>query len=226
METKTVRKPRILVFASGTGTGGGSGFRELVEATRTASPILNAQIVGVVSNHENGGVRRHADALGIPFEYWNGPFDAEGYRRFVSTYDADVVMLSGWLKIVIGLDPCTTLNIHPGPLPYFGGKGMYGHHVHEAVMKAYREGWCIESAVTMHFVDPEFDRGPVCFWFPVPIRAEDTPETLAARVNEKERAWQAAVLNEVVHGRIRLADDMKTVIYDHPRVPIFKFAEA
>lgn len=216
------RKPRILVFASGTVTGGGSGFRELVESTRTYVPVLNAQIVGVVSNHENGGVRRHAHELAIPFEYWNGPFDAEGYLRLVEKYDADFVMLSGWLKIVVGLDTRTTVNIHPGPLPYFGGKGMYGHHVHEAVMKAYREGWYIESAVSMHFVDPEFDRGSVFFRFPVPIRAEDTAETLAVRVNEKERAWQATVLNEVVHGRIRLADDLKNVIYGHPRVPIFE----
>lgn len=215
------RKPRILVFASGTEAGGGSGFRELVESTRTCSPILDARIVAVVSNHENGGVRKHANDLAISFEYWSGPFDAEGYLRMVEKYDAGFVMLSGWLKHVDGLDPRTTVNIHPGPLPFFGGKGMYGHHVHEAVMKAYREGRCIESAFSMHFVDPEFDRGPVFFQFLVPIRAEDVPETLAARVNEKERAWQATVLNEVVHGRIRLADDLKNVIYDHPRVPIF-----
>ncbi|NTW13874.1 MAG: phosphoribosylglycinamide formyltransferase [Candidatus Moranbacteria bacterium] len=218
----TGEKPRILVFASGSATGGGSGFRELVEFAGTKIPVLDARIVGVVSNHENGGVRRFADELSIPFTYWNGPFDAQGYRRLVAEYEADFVMLSGWLKIAVGLDPRTTVNIHPGPLPLFGGKGMYGHHVHDAVIRAYREDRNIESAVTMHFVDPEFDRGPVLFRFPIPVREDDTPETLAARVNEKERSWQAAVLNEVVHGRIRLSEDLKTVIYDHPRVPIFR----
>lgn len=197
-------KKRVLVFASGDAKGGGSGFQELVEFSRTDPPILDAEIVGVVSNHEQGGVRKRADGLGIPFKFWPGPFDAAGYQVRVVEFAADFVMCSGWLKLIKGLDLETTINIHPGPLPEFGGLGMYGHHVHEAVITAYKRGEIIQSAVTMHFVDEIFDQGPIIFKMPVIIRPDDDPETLAKRVNEKERAWQSYILNRVVHGDIYL----------------------
>jgi phosphoribosylglycinamide formyltransferase-1 len=197
---------RILVFASGDEKGGGSGFQELVEFSRTNPAVLDAQIIGVISNHQYGGVRKRADALDIPFEHWSGPFDAKGYRTFVEKYQADFIMCSGWLKFVRGLDPAKTVNIHPGPLPQFGGPGMYGHYVHEAVMAAYHRGEIIQSAVTMHFVDDvAYDNGPIVFQMPVLIRPDDDAETLAKRVNEKERAWQSHILNLVVHRHIYLS---------------------
>jgi len=211
-------EPRILVFASGDATGGGSGFQELVEFSRTDPPVLNAQIVGVVSNHENGGVRRRADAFQVPFRFWPGPFDAKGYRSLVEAFQADYVMCSGWLKFVRGLDPARTVNIHPGPLPRFGGPGMFGHHVHEAVMAAYRRGEITQSAVTMHFVDDvAFDHGPIIFQMPVLIRPDDDPETLAKRVNEKERAWQSYILNLVVHRHIRSSNGQAIYTTEAPR---------
>ncbi len=198
---------RVLVFASGDEKGGGSGFQELVEFSRTRPPVLDAQIIGVISNHEDGGVCRRADALHIPFEYWPGPYDDKGYRAFVEKYRADFVMCSGWLKFVRGLDPARTVNIHPGPLPRVGGAGMYGHHVHEGVMAAYRRGEITQSAVTMHFVDEAaYDHGPIIFQMPVLIRPEDDAESLAKRVNEKERAWQSYILNLVVHRHIYFED--------------------
>lgn len=81
---KERKKPRILVFASGTKDGGGSGFLETAEMSRVSPPVLDAEIVGVVSNHESGGVWRHAERLDISFTYWNGPFTAEGYQALDS----------------------------------------------------------------------------------------------------------------------------------------------
>jgi phosphoribosylglycinamide formyltransferase-1 len=209
---------RVLAFASGDEKGGGSGFQELVEFSRTKPPVLDAQIVGVISNHENGGVRRRADALHIPFEYWPGPFDAEGYRAFVKKYQADFVMCSGWLKFVRGLDPTRTINIHPGPLPQFGGARMYGHYVHEAVIAAYHRGEISQSAVTMHFVDEAaYDHGPIIFQMPVLIRSDDDAESLAKRMNEKERAWQSHILNLVVHRHIYLKEGQVAYKADAPR---------
>ena len=209
---------KVLVFASGDEKGGGSGFQELVEFSRTNPPVLDAQITGVVSNHVNGGVRERADALHIPFEHWAGPFDANGYRTFVTKFQADFVMCSGWLKFVRGLDPAKTINIHPGPLPQFGGPGMYGHHVHEAVMAAYHRGEITQSAVTMHFVDNvAFDHGPIIFQMPVLIRPYDDAETLAKRVNEKERAWQSHILNLVVHRYIYLSHGQVSYKSDAPK---------
>jgi phosphoribosylglycinamide formyltransferase-1 len=83
---------------------------------------------------------------------------------------------------------------------------MYGHYVHEAVMAAYHRGEIIQSAVTMHFVDETaYDHGPIIFQMPVLIRPDDDAETLAKRVNEKERAWQSYILNLVVHRHIYLS---------------------
>lgn len=201
-----IGKIRVLVFASGDEKGGGSGFQELVEFSRTDPPVLDAQIVGVISNHQSGGVRKRANSLHIPFEYWPGPFDAKGYCSLVEKYRADFVMCSGWLKFVRGLDPAKTVNIHPGPLPRFGGPGMYGHYVHEAVMAAFHRGEIIQSAVTMHFVDEAaYDHGPIIFQMPVLIRSDDDAKTLAKRVNEKERAWQSYILNLVIHQQIYLS---------------------
>jgi phosphoribosylglycinamide formyltransferase-1 len=196
--------PNILVYASGTKTGGGSGFETMVRATRAKPPLLEARICGVVTNHSAGGVWQKAKALGIAATYWAGPYLAQGYQNFVKYFQADYVMLSGWLKLVTGLDPGRTINIHPGPLPRFGGPNLYGHYVHEAVMAAYHRGEVTHSAVTMHFVDEKYDRGPVFFALPIPIEPGDTPETLAAKVNRAEHEWQPRVLNYVVQGRVRL----------------------
>jgi phosphoribosylglycinamide formyltransferase-1 len=121
-------------------------------------------------------------------------------------------MLSGWLKLIAGLDPAQTINIHPGPLPRFGGPKLYGHYVHEAVMAAYQRGEITHSAVTMHFVDAVYDRGPILCALPVPIEPGDTPETLAAKVNRAEQEWQPRVLNYVVHGQVRLVG--QEVVYE------------
>jgi phosphoribosylglycinamide formyltransferase 1 len=206
------KTPRILVFASGTKTGGGSGFETLMRASDTRPPILNARICGVITNHLEGGVWQKAQALGVQAEYWPGPYTAKGYQDWVQHFQADYVMLSGWLKLVAGLDPARTINIHPGPLPRFGGANMFGRHVHEAVMAAYRRGDITHSAVTMHFVDERYDTGPIFFTRPIPIEPSDTPETLAAKVNRVEHEWQPRVLNYVVHGQVRLVG--QEVVYE------------
>jgi len=191
--------PKIIIFASGTKDGGGSGFQELVENSRTG--VLNAEIVSVVSNHAQGGVYQKAQKLNIPFEHMPAPWSAEQYKELIEK--ADWVILSGWLKLTKGLNPQRTINIHPGPLPQFGGDGMYGHYVHEAVIKAFKEGKVKESAVSMHFVTEEYDEGPVFFQYPVRIRENDTSETLAERVNKIEHGWQSFITNLVVHEKIK-----------------------
>lgn len=194
--------PRLAVFALGTPDGGGSGFQRLVGASR--ADILHAEIVGVVSGYANGGVAKKAFNLGIPFIHFPSRAHATEYWMIANDLDADFVALSGWLQFVRGLDPRTTINIHPGPLPRFGGKGMHGDHVHEAVLAAYHRGEISHSAVTMHFVtEGGYDQGPVFFEKIVPIEPDDTMESLRARVNAEEHRWQARITNDVLAGRIR-----------------------
>ena len=190
-------KPKLTIFASGTKTGGGSGFENLVMAS--GNGILNADIT-VVSNHQNGGVREKADRLGIPFVHFAGHWTAEEYQKIAG--QADFVALSGWLKLVTGLHPRTTFNIHPGPLPRFGGHGMYGHHVHEAVIEAYKRGEITHSAVTMHFVTEKYDEGPVFFQKVVEIYPDDDAEKLTKRVNVVEHKYQPIVTEAVLKGQI------------------------
>jgi len=191
IDKKEATMKKILIFASGSKDGGGSGFQELVENSRTG--VLSAEIVAVVSNHENGGVRKRADKLAVPFIHFSGE-----YKEIVDRFKPDLVCLSGWLKLVKGLDSAKTINIHPGSLPEFGGAGMYGHHVHEAVINSGVK----ETAVSMHFVTEEYDEGPVFFRYPIAVRKNDTADTLAGRVNKIEHSWQSYITNLVVQGEI------------------------
>lgn len=202
-----MRKQKLVVFASGTKDGGGSGFEQLILNVKTG--VLDAVMVAVVSNHKDGGVRRLARAYAVPFSYFSWSSDGDvtmAYRRQVEILGVEWVALSGWLKPVSGLNPTRTFNIHPGPLPRFGGPGMFGHHVHEAVLAAHGRGEVTRSAVCMHFVTQggadEYDRGPVFFEYPIAILPNDTAETLAARVNKVEHGWQSWVTNLVVHQQI------------------------
>lgn len=195
-------KPNLLIFASGTATGGGSGFEKLVDAS--LSGVLEANIVGVVSNNENGGVREKAERLEIPFFHSPKGRTADDYRRFVQETNADFVALSGWLGLVSGLDPKTTFNIHPAWLPSpYGGKGFHGHHVHEAVLADYKAGNVTHHGLTMHFATAKYDDpNAIFFRRRVEIKPDDTADTLGARVNKMEHKWQAKITNLVVTGKI------------------------
>lgn len=193
-------KPKLLIFASGSAQGGGSGFENLVHKAREG--VLDAAVVGVVSNHKNGGVHERALRLKVPFFHFSAPWSSAGYHVLASESGADFFALSGWLKLVQQLDPRRTFNIHPGPLPTFGGPGMYGQRVHEAVMDAYRSEVVTHSAVCMHFVTRKYDEGPCFFRHRVPIVLDDTAETLGSRVNQCEHRWQPEITNLVVHREI------------------------
>lgn len=212
MNTHPIYLPKLLIFASGTADGGGSGAANLLRAQHKG--ILRADIVGVVSQHALGGVREYAWEMGVPFIHFPKPWSKESYQQIARDSGADFFALSGWLKFVCGLDPGTSFNaktvfnIHPGPLPKFGGPGMFDHHVHEVVLAAYHRGEITHSAATMHFVvDGDgpidgYDRGPKFFELLVPILPDDTTETLAQRVNACEHEWQPIVTDHVIHGDI------------------------
>src|SRR3989338_4314788 len=199
-------KPKLIVFASGKRSGGGSGFENLA-----GSKELDADIVAVVSNHERGGVHERAMQLGIPFIYFPGPYDAEHYasvlQKTAIEKDELWVALSGWLRKAEGLDPQKTINIHPALLSQlnhrFGGKGMYGHRIHDAVKAAFDAGEITESGFSMHFVTEEMDRGPVFFEHRVPLHAGMSADEIAKAVNITEHEWQPKITNMVVQGQIR-----------------------
>ncbi len=198
-----MEKPKLIIFASGTKDGGGSGFENLATSSE-----LDAEIVAVVSNHEHGGVRQRAEKLDVPFIYMPPPYDAQHYSSILqNTSIRDPwVALSGWVRHVSGLDPACTFNIHPALLSFdhgrFGGPGMYGHRLHEAVKATLDAGEITESGFSMHFVTDEYDRGPVFFEHHVPLQKGMSADNIAAAVKKAEHEWQPKITNMVVHGKI------------------------
>jgi folate-dependent phosphoribosylglycinamide formyltransferase PurN len=198
--------PRLLIFASP--GGGGSGFENLFNAQLSGK--LRANIVGVVSETENGGVMQRAGRLQIPFVHFPGPWEGGGYNRIVNMLEARYVLLSGWSRLVKGLDassatglsPRSTINIHPALTSKFGGKGMHGLHVHEVVMASYKRDEITHTIICMHFATAGYDEGPVFLRFHVRIRENDTPETLQKRVGRWEHFIQPTITNLVVNREI------------------------
>ena len=173
---------RIVALVS----GGGTTLQNLID--RIAAGTLSARIAGVVSSRADAlGVTR-AERAGIPATVVPAAPRRAGFADEVWTavraYKPDLVCFAGWLHLLpIPADfRHKVLNIHPALLPAFGGKGMYGHHVHEAVL-AYGAK---VSGCTVHFADDTYDTGPILVQKCVPVKAGDTPDTLAARVFQAE----------------------------------------
>ena len=210
-----MRKTPILVFAHGTDSpekGGGSGFRNLVEKGRIRD--LPYVVVGVCTPYANGSVAAIAEKLRIPVHVLHKRPCAEQYAALMKMTGAAFAATSGYLWPVLGLPTEKVFNIHPGPLPTFGGYGMHGHHVHDAVIAAYKRGDVRRSAVSMHFVPPyektatgdNYDAGPVFASVEVEINPDDTAKTLGERVNRLEHRVQPAYTALVVEGLIQFRD--------------------
>jgi formyltetrahydrofolate-dependent phosphoribosylglycinamide formyltransferase len=164
---------RVVVLAS----GGGTNMQALLD---TLGPDAPARVVRVVSNRADAGALERARQAGVPTTVLRDPADAAELQRALG--DADLVVLAGYVKLVppaaVARFRHRLINIHPALLPDFGGPGMYGRRVHEAVLAS----GAAESGVTVHYVDEQYDRGPIIAQRRVPIRPDDTPDTLAARV--------------------------------------------
>jgi phosphoribosylglycinamide formyltransferase-1 len=158
-------------------SGGGTTLQNLID--RIADGRLAARIVGVVSSRADAYGIERATKAGLPVVVVEKG-KPEPVWEAIRGFAPDLVCLAGWLNLLPIPDDFhrRVLNIHPALLPAFGGKGMYGRRVHEAVLAAgVRESGC-----TVHYADNSYDTGPILVQKTVPILPGDTPETLAARV--------------------------------------------
>ena len=175
--TSSGQPVRVAVLVS----GGGTNLQALLDALQH-SPI--ARVTRVISNRADAGALARAARAGVPAMVLQNPSD--GAELLAALGDAQLVVLAGYLKLVpkavVSRFRGRMVNIHPALLPDFGGPGMYGHHVHAAVLASGAK----ESGVTVHFVDEDFDRGEIIAQEKVPVKPGDTPDTLAARVLEAE----------------------------------------
>lgn len=168
---------RVAVLVS----GGGTNLQALLDAFHD-SPI--ARITRVISNRPDAGALERARKAGVPTTVLRDTKDPSELHAALA--DAQLVVLAGYLKLIhpslVARFRGRMINIHPALLPDFGGAGMYGHRVHEAVLASGAK----ESGPTVHFVNEEFDRGAIIAQERVPVMPGDTPEKLAARVLEAE----------------------------------------
>lgn len=184
-------KARIAIFAS----GGGSNADKICAFFKT-HPDISVELI--VSNKAEAGVLKVADRHGIESvyiskKYWQHP---EIILPVLETSDTTHIVLAGFLSLIpdwlIAAYSGRIINIHPALLPQHGGKGMYGHHVHEAVK---RSGELI-SGITIHEVNEHYDGGKVIFRKEVELDAEDTPEEIARKVLQAEHMYYAQVIEE------------------------------
>lgn len=180
-------------------SGRGSNLEALLRALQPGAP---AEIVLVVSDRAAAPGLAHAQSREIPTAVLPEPADAAGWLDLLREYHIDLLVLAGYLRLVpapvVAAYRGRIINTHPSLLPAFGGKGMYGERVHQAVL----ESGARETGVTIHLVDEVYDRGAVLAQSRIPVLRDDTAERLAARVLEVEhRLLPAAVLAAAAAGR-------------------------
>lgn len=181
----------ILVLVS----GGGTNLQALIDA-QTAGVFAGARVTAVISDREGVYALERAKSAGIPaFVEKPNPGIAKPERRrelsdrinhICREKEIDLIVLAGFLSILSGVIlerySGRIINLHPALLPKFGGDGMYGEHVHRAVLAAGE----IESGCTVHLVDAGTDTGTIILQRKVPVLSGDTPESLAARIHKEE----------------------------------------
>lgn len=196
-------RAKIAVFIS----GGGTNLQSLMDASQQGR--LSGDIVLVVSSKENAyGLERARNAGIDTFVFrvkdYPNPDAAEwDLMEMLDEYKVEYIALAGYLKLipmpVVKKYKDHIVNIHPALLPKFGGKGMYGHHVHEAVIAAGEK----ESGATVHMVDEIYDNGKILIQEKVSVLPGDDPDTLAARVLEVEHKIYPIALDNLIKGRYK-----------------------
>jgi phosphoribosylglycinamide formyltransferase-1 len=175
---------RLAVLASGRG----SNLQAIIDHFDNLARERVAKVVLVASNRADSPALIRAATASIDIANFNSADDGSELLSLLQTFRIDLVVLAGYLKRiqpkVIREYAGRMINIHPALLPAFGGEGMYGARVHEAVIASGAK----ESGVTVHLVDDEYDRGPIVAQWRVAVRRADTAESLAARVLNVEHA--------------------------------------
>lgn len=191
-----VEPVRVAIFASGRGTNAEALLRF------AQRPEAVYRVVLILSNNSTAGVRDVAQRYGIPFVHLSSrthPSEqayVEALLQTLRNYNVELIALAGYLKkvpaAVVHAYRGRILNIHPALLPRFGGPGMYGLHVHEAVLRSGER----YTGASVHLVDEEYDTGPVLAQIRIPVSPDDTPESLAERLLPHEHELYPRVLNQ------------------------------
>lgn len=172
---------KIVIF----GSGKGSNARRIIEYFKDSGKV---QVAALVSNKPRRGFLDISYDHRINLEIVKGSelSDPKWLAHLKVMYRPDLIVLAGYLKLIpeafIQAFPGKIINLHPALLPAYGGKGMYGSHVHQAVIEAGDA----QSGITIHEVNEHYDEGKIIFQASCDVSADDTPETLAQRIHQLE----------------------------------------
>lgn len=185
---------RIAILASGSGTNAQRLITHFQGRT-------DAEVVLVGCDEPRAGVIQRAWDLQVPCYLFSGPQLRDGtVLRELQHSQVGLVVLAGFLRLIpatmVQAFPKRIINIHPALLPKYGGKGMYGHHVHAAVIAAGES----ESGITIHYVNERYDEGEHIAQFRCPVLSDDTRASLEARIHALEHAHYPVVVESVVNG--------------------------
>ena len=192
----------LVVFAS----GGGSNFRNILKNTQN-NKIKDCKVSLLVSNNSNSNAILYAKEQKIDTfiinqqRYPDKQEYIEALTNKISEYHPSLVVLAGYMKLIpkkiINRFKNKIINIHPGKLPEFGGRGYYGMNVHRAVIDSGAKS----TAVTVHHVNEEYDRGMIIHEEIIDVMEDDTPETLSERVLGYEHKIYSDVINKIINGK-------------------------
>jgi formyltetrahydrofolate-dependent phosphoribosylglycinamide formyltransferase len=198
---------RIAVFVSGQGRG--SNLQAILDAC--ADGRIPGRVAVVIGTRAGAPALERAVAAGVdtavvsPRQFAGGEDEyGDALLSVLREHGVDLICLAGYMRLlpknVVAAFRHRILNIHPALLPFFGGRGMYGHHVHEAVVESGMQ----VTGCTVHLVDEEYDRGPILLQTVVPVLPDDTAETLAARVLPAEHNTYVEAIRMVAGGEIEV----------------------
>lgn len=194
----------ITVFAS----HGGSDMQAIIDGCKAGK--INADVVAMITNNEDSMAYERAKKEGIDRYYLSHKEipEAEELEKkmleVLESHQTDMIFLAGYMRklgdSILHKYENRVFNIHPALLPKYGGKGMYGIHVHEAVIAAGEP----VTGVTIHRVNEQYDSGDIVAQTEVPVLAGDTADTLAERVLKREHEFLVEVISEIADGKISL----------------------
>ena len=186
---------KIAILASGNGTNA----QQISEYFADNEQV---KVECIIYNRRDAYVAERAKKLGIPAVYFGKKdfFENGNVLSYLKNHGIDWVILAGFLWLVpediLAAFPNRIINIHPALLPKYGGKGMYGHHVHEAVIANHEK----ESGITIHIVDCNYDKGTTLFQAKCQLTEEDTPDTLAEKIHLLEKEHFPKIIEKTILG--------------------------
>ncbi len=185
-------KTKLAIFAS----GAGSNAQKIIDHYRNNTQVT---VSVILCNKPGAGVLDIAKKEGIEYLLIEKiQYAKDGYAQFLKEKGVDFIILAGFLKKIpatlIHAYPKKIINIHPALLPKYGGKGMYGHFVHDAVISNKEK----ESGITIHYVDEQYDHGATIFQASCEVAADDTVETLAQKIHLLEHTHFPIVIDRII----------------------------